>query len=51
LNNLCFIDSYKIIPAATDTLKESELKLEAIREYLSGIIENKEKKGNINRTN
>lgn len=29
----------------TDTLKESELKLESIREYLSGIIENKEKKG------
>ncbi len=29
----------------TDTLKESELKLEAIREHLSSIIENKEKKG------
>jgi DNA mismatch repair protein MutS len=29
----------------TDILKQSELKLEAIREYLSGIIENKEKKG------
>ena len=29
----------------TDTLKESELKLESIREYLSIIIENKEKKG------
>lgn len=29
----------------TDTLKESELKLEAIREYLSITIENKEKKG------
>jgi DNA mismatch repair protein MutS len=29
----------------TDTLKESELKLEAIREYLSLTIENKEKKG------
>lgn len=29
----------------TDTLNESELKLESIREYLSGIIENKEKKG------
>ena len=28
----------------TDTLKESELKLEAIREYLSVTIENKEKK-------
>jgi DNA mismatch repair protein MutS len=29
----------------TDTLKESELKLEAIREYLSLTIENREKKG------
>lgn len=29
----------------TDTLKESELKLEAIRDYLSVAIENKEKKG------
>jgi DNA mismatch repair protein MutS len=29
----------------TDTLKESELKLEAIRDYLSVTIENKEKKG------
>ena len=29
----------------TDTLKVSELKLESIREYLSGVIENKEKKG------
>jgi len=29
----------------TDILKESELKLESIREYLSRIIENKEKKG------
>jgi DNA mismatch repair protein MutS len=29
----------------TYSLKESELKLETIREYLSGIIENKEKKG------
>jgi DNA mismatch repair protein MutS len=29
----------------TDTLKESELKLEAIRDYLSVSIENKEKKG------
>jgi DNA mismatch repair protein MutS len=29
----------------TDMLNESELKLESIREYLSGIIENKEKKG------
>ena len=29
----------------TDLLKQSELKLEAIRDYLSGIIENKEKKG------
>ena len=29
----------------TDTLKESELKLEAIRDYLNVTIENKEKKG------
>ncbi len=29
----------------TDTLRESELKLEAIRDYLSVTIENKEKKG------
>ena len=29
----------------TNLLNQSELKLEAIREYLSGIIENKEKKG------
>ena len=45
MNILCFIASYKIIPAATDTLKESELKLESIRDYLSVTIENREKKG------
>jgi DNA mismatch repair protein MutS len=32
----------------TETLKECELKLESIREYLSSLIENKEKKGKSN---
>jgi len=35
----------KELDKKTDTLIESELKLEAIREYLSNLIENKEKKG------
>jgi DNA mismatch repair protein MutS len=32
----------------TETLKECELKLESIREYLSSVVENKEKKGKSN---